>query len=270
VQAGYLAQLKSHAGDLQILCAGDIFDRWNPSPELINFALDHLPNGMICVPGQHDLPNHSMGLIHRSGYGVLLKAGKISDISDGEWFEKNEFVLHGFGWGQEIKPQPEDEKDCLTIALIHRYCWMAENRFPGALQSSHVVSYKKALQGYDFAIFGDNHKSFVADAGACKVVNCGGFIRRKSDEQDYQPSMWDLYSDGTVKRVKLDTSKDVFHKTLEEEESPINMREFIDKLEGLGEHGSDFRQIVKGHLQREDIHPKVKEIILRALHENVE
>src|SRR5688500_1062308 len=65
-QAGYLSQLKmlqkseTMGPVLPILCAGDIFDKWNAPPELIHFALEHLPDGMICVPGQHDLPNHRM------------------------------------------------------------------------------------------------------------------------------------------------------------------------------------------------------------------
>jgi hypothetical protein len=92
VQKGYLVQLKSLAcaakelwlgnrnttgRPIPILCAGDIFDKWNSPPELIRFALEHLPDGMICVPGQHDLPNHSFEEIHRSAYGVLREAGKI-------------------------------------------------------------------------------------------------------------------------------------------------------------------------------------------------
>ena len=88
VQAGYLNQLKQLAvdsnysfGTLPIAFAGDLFDKWNVQPELINFALEHLPDGMICVPGQHDLPNHRLDQVHRSGYGVLVAAGKIVDAS---------------------------------------------------------------------------------------------------------------------------------------------------------------------------------------------
>src|SRR5688572_18895632 len=57
------AHLKNHleaTAKIPVICAGDIFDRWNPPPELVNFALRFLPNGMICVPGQHDLPNHNI------------------------------------------------------------------------------------------------------------------------------------------------------------------------------------------------------------------
>ena len=91
VQAHYLKQLEDTAGNLPIFCAGDIFDRWNAPPELINFALRNLPDDMLCVPGQHDLPNHRLDEKHRSGYGVLSNAGKIEDLSN------KKHPYHGMG-----------------------------------------------------------------------------------------------------------------------------------------------------------------------------
>ena len=98
------------------------------------------------------------------------------------------------------------------------------------------------------------------------IINCGGFIRRKSDEIDYVPSVGVLYSDGTVKRRRLDTSGDVFHDIpKDKEEVPFNMKDFIAGLESLGEQGLDFRQAVENHLKGEEIDPAVKEIILTAM-----
>lgn len=255
-----------------ILCAGDIFDRWNPPPELIHFALKHLPDEMICVPGQHDLPNHLMDQKHRSAYGVLVEAGKSIDLSheltwdpDGE-----DFAVYGFGWEQEIHPLKErKDGEVQRIALIHRYVWKEGHSYPGAPETARIDKFTKALKGYDIAICGDNHQGFIADAGDCRVLNCGGFIRRKSDEIDYVPKVGLIYSDGTVKRKPLDTSGDVFNLAVKDrEEIPLNVKEFIEGLEKLGEHGLDFREAVINHLRKESIKPKVKEIILAALKSN--
>src|SRR5687768_17059020 len=83
VQAHYLKQVRdlAHPDGLPVLCAGDVFDRCNAPAELINFALKHLPDEMICVPGQHDLVGHRIDSMHRCGYGVLKQAGKIIDVS---------------------------------------------------------------------------------------------------------------------------------------------------------------------------------------------
>jgi DNA repair exonuclease SbcCD nuclease subunit len=279
VQAGYLQQVKKIQNTypllqtctpLPILCAGDIFDRWNAPPELINFALEHLPDGMLCVPGQHDLPLHRSDLMHRSGYGVLKQVGKIKDLSEGRVEAISEGAVFGYGWKEEIEPLHPPTKD-VQIALIHRYVWTVESGYPGALQSSHLSSLMKSLKGYDVAIIGDNHKPFLKELkNGCTAYGCGTFIRRKTDEMDYQPSVGIIYSDGTVKRKRLDTSGDRFHEGAKDRpEIAFNMKEFIESLEGLGEHGLDFKAAIENHLKTEDVHPQVKEIILAALDNKV-
>jgi predicted phosphodiesterase len=264
VQAHYLDQLKDIAGDLPILCSGDIFDRWNAPPELINFVLKNLPDNMLCIPGQHDLPNHLMDQKHRSGYGVLVQAGKIVDLSACTFWNDTDFQVQGFGW--DVSIAPPIPSDSIRIAAIHRYCWTKGHKYPDAPESANVSNLEKELQGYDIAVVGDNHKGFLSRSGKCIVCNVGGFIRRKSDEIDYAPSVGVIYSDGSVVRKPLDTSIDKFHDIEEQrEEVPLNLKEFIDKLEGLGEHGLNFREAVENHLRTEDISPATKQIILKAL-----
>jgi len=272
VQAHYLKQVRdlSHSLNriqpLPVLCAGDIFDRWNAPPELINFALEHLPNGMLCVPGQHDLPMHRMEEMHRCGYGVLKRVGKIHDISGRVEGWEGAYV-HGFGWGQRILPF-DGKGGYLHIALIHEYCWVKDKSYPGAPEGCHLSTFTSSLAGYDVAVFGDNHKGFLADLveSETKVINCGGLIRRKSDEIDYQPKVGILYDDGSVQRHRLDTSIDKFHEdAAERKEVPLNMAEFIEGLEALGEHGLNFREAVENHLRTEEVEERTKEIILRAL-----
>jgi Calcineurin-like phosphoesterase len=270
VQAGYLRQLKDLAGKLPVLCAGDIFDRWNASPELINFALKHLPDGMICVPGQHDLPNHRLDLMHRSGYGVLVQSKKIRDVSGSILVPAGvDMAVYGFGWNEEIEPLPPNDGKragvsniIVHVALVHRYIWTADKCYPGAPAASNITGLKKVLQGYDVAVFGDNHKGFLAQVGGCRVLNCGGFIRRKSDEIDYEPKIGILHSDGSVMVGRLGVSQDKFHpQAKEREETPVNMKEFIDSLEGLGEQGLDFRAAVRQHLQSGDLKKSVRKLI---------
>lgn len=265
VQAHYLKQIRELALDLPVLIAGDVFDRWNAPAELINFALRHLPHKVYAVPGQHDLPNHQMEQIHRSGYGVLVETGRITDLSGTQPVYLGDMTIQGFGWNAKIVPFL-DKTECVEIALIHKYCWTDGKSYPGAPEESNTQAYKKALKGYDIAIFGDNHKSFVGMAGDCRVVNIGGFIRRKSDEIDHQPSAAIIMSDGTVKRHKLDTSIDKFHEGVKERpEATIDMKAFIDQLEELGEHGLDFREVVEQELRKPEHDEETRRIILACL-----
>lgn len=274
VQAGYLKQVRDLAHsfeDVPVLCAGDVFDRWNPSPELINFALEHLPDGMICIPGQHDLPEHRAEAMHRSGYGVLKQAEKIEDISGTSRRTQHGFSfffrMYGFGWGQEITTPTREEP--IKIALIHRYVWASErSKYKDAPAEANIGNLKGVLRGYDVAITGDNHTFFQGTVGKCNVFNGGTFIRRKSDEMFHRPCCGIIYSDGSVKRHFLDTSGDRFHEDVEDRsEVALDMRAFINNLEKLGEHGLDFRAAVKQHLEKDDVPEGAKQIILEALKE---
>lgn len=275
-QAEYLGQLADIADESPILCAGDIFDRWNPTPELINFALTHLPKNMWCIPGQHDLPNHDLEQIHRSGYGVLVEAGKIKDLSPRFWqiipdLPKCNIKIFGYPWGSEIG-FPEKERDpqgtYLKVALIHKYCWKSPlTGYKDAPKENHVGSWFKNLKGFDVAVVGDNHIGFETEIASCQVFNCGGFMRRKSDEINHHPRVGRLWSDGSVTSVGLDTSKDRIHENpvRDDPATALDMQDFIRGLEELGDHGMDFAGTVKEFLEKNEIRDEVKILIRKAL-----
>src|SRR3990172_3116798 len=56
-----------------VLCAGDIFHKWNSPPELINFVMSQADCTKLTIAGQHDLPNHNFREIERSAYWTLDK-----------------------------------------------------------------------------------------------------------------------------------------------------------------------------------------------------
>lgn len=266
-QAFYLKQitkLQATNSEVKVIVAGDIFDKWNPAPELINFALQYLPTGMICVPGQHDLPNHRIDLMHRSGYGVLDECRKIVDIS-GEKLVCRNFTAYGFGWEQEITPLEDRSTNKIHIAVVHRYCWKEGHSYPGAPATGNVNHLRKLLKGYNVAVFGDNHKGFLSQFDDTWVMNCGGFIRRKADEKDYRPRVGLLYSNGEVEQHCLELD-DVFHDdAVERDAQAFDMRAFISGLEGLGEQGLDFKEAILQHMEREKTDDATRQIILAAL-----
>ena len=97
-----LDELDDLTGDnLPVICGGDVFDKWNSPPELINFALAELPGTMESVAGQHDLPHHSWPERRKSAYWTLVESGKIKTL-DGRWEGEGKFVRRGFYWGEEL------------------------------------------------------------------------------------------------------------------------------------------------------------------------
>lgn len=279
--AGYLGQLAGLAAGhgerttfynghpVPVICAGDIFDRWNAPAELINFALAYLPR-MYAVPGQHDLPHHSYEDIRKSAYWTLVEAGKIVDLKPGEPLSIGPLRLWGFPWGTPVVPCDKPHDVALEVAVIHAYVWVRNCGYFGAPEEKLVSGYKKSLRGYNVAVFGDNHQGFrVNPTIGQEILNCGGFMRRKSDERDYRPRVGLLHLNGHITRHFLDVSKDKF---LGEDEVPrllgnngIESAALIEELSALGDAAIDFADTVRGLLERKTVPPAVKRIVLAAL-----
>ncbi len=279
-----------------VICAGDIFDRsrkiadgWNAPAELINFAINHLPEDMYTIPGQHDLPNHQYSDIKRSAYWTLVKANTIKDIGVGLGLGGvvcvgNNLVLCGFPPGLEIdslKNLCEDGDNGmypaidgrLVLAVVHDYIWVKGKGYPNAPDEKMLLVEKNPNKvyggkyyGYDVVVYGDNHKGFTTYGGKTTIFNCGTLMRRKSDEIDYKPQVGLLLDDGSVVPHFLDTSEDrCLDKVEEKIEKSLNMKVFFDELEKLGDTALDFKAAIEEFMERGQTSDQVKQIIIKAM-----
>ena len=270
-QLDELASLQKE-NNVPVVCSGDVFDRWNSPPELINFALENLPT-LYAVPGQHDLPNHSYNLIKRSAYWTLVKTRRIIDLKPNQPVDVGQLRLWGFPFGVPVKPCKAPHHATLDVAVIHSYIWVKSACYPDAPEDKRLKSYADKLKGYDTAVFGDNHKGFLhrvnCDYGesGCAVFNCGGFFRRKIDEWDHRPSVGLLHDDRTVKRHYLDCSQDKF---LDQRELPqifkgIAAETFLEELSSLGDAAINFAEAVDRILTGREMPKEVKDLIVNIL-----
>ena len=267
-----------------VICAGDIFDRsrgisdgWNAPPELINFAIECLPDNMYCIPGQHDLPNHQYSEIERSAYWTLVEAEKIKNIPPGSLTIiindtiKRPLALFGFPTGYSLcKFDGIAYKNHIKVAVVHDYVWTHKSCYPNAPEEYHVTERLKHLKDFDVAVFGDNHKGFLVDGGCDypTLFNCGTLMRRKSDEVDYKPQVGLLLRDGSVLCYYLNISKDKYLETMfEEEEIKMlsSMDDFFAELEKLGTTSLHFSKVIQEFLDKNKITEKVKKIIYEAM-----
>lgn len=267
-----LRELQDTADQYQakVVCAGDIFDKWNPSPALINFAIDELPL-MYAVPGQHDLPHHRYTDIKSSAYWTLVKAGKIINLEPDKPIEVNGVVLHGFPWNSELKPCTSSDL-CLHLAVVHKYIWSDEtNHFPGADSDDHISGWKiRGLAGFDAMVFGDNHKGFLAKthAGAATILNSGGFMRRKRDEIDYTPSFALMYGDGKIERWALNCKHDTYLEqddVREVSDEKLDLEGFISELRQLGGDELDFTSALRLYCETHDVDKETREIVMETI-----
>lgn len=277
VQGSYINQLKHlqvQCGSCPILIAGDLTNRWNLPPEIINFLLKHLPDNIYAVPGQHDLPNHSYDNIRRSAYWTLVESGKIKNLEPGNPTEiakgmGNEWYAVGFPWGVDVEPT-NIISDCHFIAVVHSYIWKKNFRYTGAPEEKRVKKYLPLLKGYRAAFFGDNHIGFThtTENGKLTIMNCGTFIRRRIDEINYTPSVGILCQDGSITPWPLHTLEDQFLDVSEAEElveKALGATEFLQELVGLGKHVVDFGEALKRFCEKNKVSKPIRDILTSIL-----
>lgn len=262
-----LEQLRSLAKEhgVPIVCAGDVFDRWNPPPELINFAIDNLPP-MYAIPGQHDLPYHRYDDLKKSAYWTLVEAGILRDERPYEWINNTQMFeahpeggcksgyhtpdilrLFAFPWGFDLTSCQWDKNAgrlrTVRLAVVHRYVWTKGYSYPHAPKEQRLGVLKNQLAGYDAVVFGDNHKGFLVCNGIQYVLNCGSLMRRKADEIDYEPSIGVLYDDASIERVFLDVSDDKWTEAALERRytTPSDVSDFVEALDSLEAEELDYR-----------------------------
>jgi Calcineurin-like phosphoesterase len=279
------AEAVAHTHGVDILIAGDIFDRWSPPVELVNKALAMFQEcrcQVYAVPGQHDLPYHRYNERTRSAYGNLMWSGALVDISAGTtFFPENSagrnFAVTGFPWGSELQPW-DPPKRCqpleATIALCHRYVWQAGYGYTGAATEHKTMRAMQQLRGYDFAVFGDNHKGFMRHGDAEEkfptVINCGGMMRRNSDELDRQPAFyllgWVLHQPA-VERFLFDTSKDNFEVVAQiaPQQPQAEVVEFVRSLRDAAAGSVDYAEAVVRYCTDTKPKPSVTALLLEAI-----
>ncbi len=254
-----------------ILCAGDVFDRWNSPPELINFAIDNLPQ-MFSIPGQHDLPLHRIDLTSRSAYGTLCRAGRIADaplyvasrVGPNLW-------VKGFPWGVPLTPCSKalrrvDGGEGLRVALVHSFLWLnKETSYPGAPESGRVSATQASFEGWDAVVFGDNHKGFLTCMGGTSVLNCGTVFRRRTDEKDYKPHVGLLMRDGQIVLHYLDTSEDVLTVPEKDLDAAIEacIVDFVSALQSMAGEPLDFEAAMDKAMRK--CTPGVREILTEIM-----
>lgn len=270
-QVGYLRQVRDIAGDLPVVCAGDVFDRHNPPTEVLNTFLMHSPK-IYAVPGNHDLPSHRLADMERSGYFNCCLGKVIEDLDP-------DFPTHldgkatvrawAFPWGKEPAPCPEPNDLTVEIAVVHKFVYPKGGGYPGAPEDGLLGRFAEVMTGYDVVITGDNHAAFTQRIGNTTFVNCGSLVRRTADQKDYKPAVWVVYDDNTVEPRYLDVSKDAFDDShlRRDRVSSEEVGRLADYLKGVRQDTADFDEAVKRVVRDKSIKRSVRDTLQELMDE---
>lgn len=239
--------------DCPVLCSGDLFDYWKPSLHLLAKTVERLPKQFYTVYGNHDLPQHNLELVHKSGVHLLDKADVLN-------------VLPGVHWG--MKPVKEDIIKVAGKKAIawHIHTYKKKEPWPGCA-SPKAIGLLKRYPEFDLILTGDNHLPFVQKYDGRVLVNPGSMTRQTADQIDFKPRVYLYYAKANeVQPIYLPIRKGVVSREhLEEKQNKENrIHAFISSLDGDMKY-FNFEKDLLSFIERNPIKKKTKEIILEAI-----
>jgi DNA repair exonuclease SbcCD nuclease subunit len=251
----FIADLQRQYG-CPVIHAGDLYNHWKPSPELITTTMEHLPSAFLTVYGQHDLPQHNLKLIRKSGIFTLLTSGHLS-------------ISPGSSFGEEPK------KDCnflcikgRKILVMHRLVWQGECPWPGCTDPN-VDEVLDEYVEYDLIITGDNHKPFVAEGeSGNKLVNTGSLTRQTADQIDHRPRVYLWYADtNALKPIYLPIEQGVISREHIDyyAERDERIEAFISRLHNEYVIDISFEENLERFLRENKIRQSVSDLVWKAV-----
>ena len=251
----FIKELQDEYSGCPILNSGDLFHHWKPSPRLISYCIDYLPF-MYIIPGNHDLPNHNLGLLEKSGLWTLEKAGKIKILQT----ELGKAWCLGENEWSEVDGDTDFKGKSITI--IHKLINHPQS-------STTAKQLMNQLKGYDLILTGDNHQSFFVGYQYEKdkdtlLINPGSLTRQTADQDKHVPTVFLWYAEtNEFDTVPIPIEKDVISRDhlVKAEERDERMEAFVDRLDDDYEIELSFKKNLKSYFNSNRTHRAVKEMV---------
>lgn len=268
----FLWELSMENNNCPILCAGDVFDHWKASPWLCSWAYRHLPKNMIAIPGNHDLPMHSMEEYDKSALFLLEIVGGLTVLKNESILIPGDIEIVGLSFGgyESSMIGSYFGKDAhRKILLIHEMVWPGSKK-PVWAPNSYTVKdiFFEAEGEVDLIVSGDNHQAFTAEMDGCLLVNPGSMLRRTADQADFTPVCYLYFADdNTVESVFYPIEKGVHnidHLT-EKKDRDARITAYIERINDNWEGGLSFQQNLRAFFEQNEIPRKVRELIWQYL-----
>jgi len=239
--------------DCPVYHAGDLFDNWKPSPNLLRLTLEHLPKWFCTVYGQHDLPQHNLDLVDKCGINVLVAANRLT-------------VFPGLHYGQFAPADGSATIKGRKILVWHNLVYQRPP-FPGATGGMAAGILRK-YPSYDLILTGDNHQTFVEEFEGRLLINPGSMMRMDADQFVHRPSVFLWFAEtNEVEQAFLPIEEDVITREHIEkiEQRDARIEAFISRLDGDWEAKVSFEENLKIFFSLNKIRDLVKNIVNKAI-----
>ena len=275
----FIRELQIQHGDCVILDSGDFFDRWflDRGEQLLLTMIMPYTHNTICIPGQHDLPQHNLDLYEKANLAVLEGAGCVKilrgiPVAASNILSNIDREVIGFPWGAE--PCRYHEYDELaehtTIALIHRMTYLGKPPYPGAENDGGTAkSLMRKMGGFDLIVSGDNHETFTCRQGGQLLVNPGSMMRMTAKQAEHEPCVFLWYADdNSIERVVLPHEKGVISREHidQKQERDDRIAAWVERIgQGDVELEFGFQENVERHIKKHKIPEAIATIIREVM-----
>jgi DNA repair exonuclease SbcCD nuclease subunit len=240
-----------------VLHAGDLFDHWKPSPNLLRETIKHLPKQFYTIYGQHDLPQHSLNLVDKCGINVLEA-------------DKTLKILKGVHWGQVPTEETiQDLEPKFKILVWHKMNYQGKLPYPGCVDPSSASLLRKHPQ-FDLILTGDNHKTFTEEFEGRRLVNPGALMRMEADEINHKPCvfLWDNITN-KIEQIFIPIEQDVISREHIEkiEQRDARIDAYISKFDMEWESKFTFKENLENFKKTNTVRDSVMELVYKATDE---
>jgi len=242
-----------------VIHAGDLFNHWKPSPHLLSKTIKYLPKNLYTNPsfwtilGNHDLPQHNLDLVYKSGVHTLQQAKKIN-------------IMSGTHWGQ-IPKRGSLKIEGRKILVWHVMTYQAKTPWPGCVDPMAGKLLRKYPE-YDLIVTGHNHKAFVEEYKSRLLVNPGSLTRHAADQINHKPRVYLWYAEtNTVEPVYLPIEQGVISRGHIEEVEKRDGRidAFISQLDNEWEAEISFEENLKRFFSSNKVRDSIKNIVMNSI-----
>ncbi len=250
-----------------ILIAGDIFDNWKPSHRLVAQVINWTTGLMvIAVPGQHDLPQHNLQLLDKSGLGVLEAHGWHVLRGGGGGRELIPgLLIEGYSFGEE--PQKYIKAD---VILWHTMNYPGKPPYPGC-EAPHCSKLVDRFPNVKLIITGDNHETFTFTRNeTVRIINPGAMMRATADQVDHEPVFFTVDKHLSCQRVKFPIEQGVIsdRHLVRAKKRDEKMESFITSITKSTEISLSFESNMEKYFEKNKTDAAVKTMVLKSMEGN--
>jgi len=260
----------SEQHECPILIAGDLGHKSQWPNWLLEWAIEKFKeHDIICIPGQHDLPNHRLDQWEKAGVGVLHAAGAIELLGPhdlGSDYMLDNICIDAFPYGESIHSIKLDSP-FIKVAMAHQPIVEILPRWPGD-EGSKSHQLLKKFPEYSLILTGDNHQSFSVKAEGRGLVNPGSMMRNTADQENHKPRVYLWYAEtNEIEPIYLPIELNVIDRThidnIQERDDRFNA--LITRVKNDVEIQLSYEQNIENYFQKYRTEKLVKEKVWQAV-----